>query len=188
MEATKRDAILEAALKLFANRNFDATTVPMIAESAKVGAGTIYRYFENKEGLLNVLFQKCITEFSEVITQSLSGSENNIRNKFHRIFNGLFTYTEERPEGVVFLSYQNHDLYLDEESRQMSQEFFEFLYHFIEEGKQEGVICELSPEVIISIVFGSFKEVYLNIRSGSIHYSKELIVDVENCCWNAIKR
>ena len=43
MAKNKRDDIMEAALILFAERGYDGTTVPMIAEKAKVGAGTIYR-------------------------------------------------------------------------------------------------------------------------------------------------
>ena len=41
----------------------------MIAEKAKVGAGTIYRYFENKEALVNSLFSKSMLELSEMIKQ-----------------------------------------------------------------------------------------------------------------------
>ena len=51
----------------FAERGYDGTTIPMIAEKAKVGAGTIYRYFENKEALVNSLFSKSMLELSEII-------------------------------------------------------------------------------------------------------------------------
>jgi AcrR family transcriptional regulator len=47
-KADKRDAILDAALELFAEFGFYGTAVPQVAEKAKVGAGTIDRYFENK--------------------------------------------------------------------------------------------------------------------------------------------
>jgi AcrR family transcriptional regulator len=55
--AEKRDAILAAALELFAERGFHGTSVPEIAERARVGAGTIYRYFPSKEALVNALFR-----------------------------------------------------------------------------------------------------------------------------------
>ena len=50
-EPAKREAILRAALELFAERTFDGTPVPLIAERADVGAGTIYRYFASKEDI-----------------------------------------------------------------------------------------------------------------------------------------
>ncbi|MDI5791109.1 helix-turn-helix domain containing protein [Bacillus licheniformis] len=49
----------------FADRGFDAATIPMIADKANVGAGTIYRYFDSKEALVNVLFQDSVKRFKE---------------------------------------------------------------------------------------------------------------------------
>ena len=54
----KREAILDAALDLFSERGFYGTAVPLLAESAKVATGTIYRYFENKEAIVNALYRR----------------------------------------------------------------------------------------------------------------------------------
>jgi len=53
----KREAIMGAALDLFVERGFHGTAVPEIAQAAGVGAGTIYRYFEHKEALVNALYR-----------------------------------------------------------------------------------------------------------------------------------
>lgn len=67
MAKNKQEDIFDAAMQLFAERGYDGTTIPMIAEKAKVGAGTIYRYFENKEALVNSLFSKSVLQLSELI-------------------------------------------------------------------------------------------------------------------------
>lgn len=46
------EEILDAALQLFHERGFDATTVQHIAEAAGVAAGTLYLYFASKEHVL----------------------------------------------------------------------------------------------------------------------------------------
>ncbi|MGR5939329.1 helix-turn-helix domain-containing protein [Bacillus pacificus] len=46
----KQEDIFDAAMQLLQSVVYDGTTIPMIAEKAKVGANTIYRYFENKGG------------------------------------------------------------------------------------------------------------------------------------------
>lgn len=51
----KRNLILDAALYLFSERGFHATTIDMIAEAASVGKGTVYLYFSSKEELLGEL-------------------------------------------------------------------------------------------------------------------------------------
>ena len=53
----KREAIMTAALELFVERGFFGTAVPEIADRAGVGAGTIYRYFESKEALVNEIYR-----------------------------------------------------------------------------------------------------------------------------------
>jgi len=45
----KRDDIVQAALELIAENGFHGAPMAMIADRAGVGAGTIYRYFENKD-------------------------------------------------------------------------------------------------------------------------------------------
>ncbi|MFH1135399.1 MAG: helix-turn-helix domain-containing protein [Pseudomonadota bacterium] len=71
----KRTAILEAALTLFAKRGYHGVSVALIAARAQVGAGTIYRYFRDKEVLVNALYRKHKREMSEAI---LSGLEQDL--------------------------------------------------------------------------------------------------------------
>ena len=53
----RRELILSAARKLFAEKDFRSVTVRQIAKEADVSPGTIYRYYENLDGLfLDVFF------------------------------------------------------------------------------------------------------------------------------------
>src|SRR5688572_3448279 len=54
-EAT-RQRLLEAAMQLFSNLGYDATTTKLIAKKAKVNEALIHRYFESKQGLLLAIF------------------------------------------------------------------------------------------------------------------------------------
>ena len=47
-----RDTIARAALRLFAERGYDETTLAEIAEAADVAPRTIFAHFENKEDIL----------------------------------------------------------------------------------------------------------------------------------------
>src|SRR5580765_4576814 len=48
---TKRNEILDAASRVFAERDFHQVLIDDVAAAARVGKGTIYRYFDTKEDL-----------------------------------------------------------------------------------------------------------------------------------------
>src|SRR5258708_21493132 len=58
----KRARILDAAIKVFAERGFHSATVAEIARCAGVADGTIYLYFKSKDDLLLRLFDEKMTE------------------------------------------------------------------------------------------------------------------------------
>ena len=55
--AGKQQALLKAALKLFATKGYEATTTREIAASAGCAEGLIHRYFKGKAGLLAALIE-----------------------------------------------------------------------------------------------------------------------------------
>lgn len=187
MAKNKREDIMEAALILFAERGYDGTTVPMIAEKAKVGAGTIYRYFENKESLVNSLFQTYIGKFSDMLKTSLDEQSNDFRKQFHLLFQQMVQFAEQNEHALQFIDSHSTGHYLDEQSVQMFEEFLEFLRVFASKGTEQGLLCSLQPKAMIAIVFGAFAQLYKMIRLGVIEESPELLHQVEECCWNAIR-
>jgi len=59
----KKQQIINAALKLFANYGFHETSISKIAKEAWISKGLLYNYFESKESLL----REIMAEFSETI-------------------------------------------------------------------------------------------------------------------------
>ncbi|MEQ9263002.1 MAG: helix-turn-helix domain-containing protein [Owenweeksia sp.] len=65
----KQEKILEAALKLFAEKGYTAVSTNKVARAAGVSEGLIFRHFANKEGLLEAIKQQGMER-----AQSLLGS------------------------------------------------------------------------------------------------------------------
>ena len=49
----RHDGLLTAAVKLFALHGYEGTAVPAVAREARVGLGTLYRYYPGKQALVN---------------------------------------------------------------------------------------------------------------------------------------
>ncbi|AGK95289.1 TetR/AcrR family transcriptional regulator [Clostridium pasteurianum] len=55
---SKEQVILEAAIKIFAEKSYNGTTTSEIAREAGVAEGTIFRYFKTKKDLLRGILNK----------------------------------------------------------------------------------------------------------------------------------
>src|SRR5688572_30258261 len=58
----KRDAILRAATKVFAQHGYFQSQVADVARVAGVAAGTVYLYFKGKDDLLVSIFERSMRE------------------------------------------------------------------------------------------------------------------------------
>lgn len=184
---SKRQDILEAALLLFAERGFDGTTVPMIADTAKVGAGTIYRYFENKEYLGNVLFQETVEILSETLKKDFPDANASIQEQFRHFFRQINKFAHFNIHALYFIDSHCNARFLDEKSNSMFEDFLDFLRIVILRGQEQKIICPLDADALIAIIYGAYVQVFKIIRFGVVNESKQLIESVEECCWNAIR-
>jgi len=184
---SKRDKILEAALMLFAERGYDGTTVPMIADAAEVGAGTIYRYFANKEALVNELFQECVKRFAETVKRNYP-HEGTIREQFGHVFRGMVLFAKEHIHELYFIDTHSNARYLDEASRETFRQLMDFLHSYAAAGQEQGIIRPLPSDVLIAVVFGAFTKIFSLIRAGKLEETPELLGQIEECCWDAVRK
>lgn len=68
---TKRELIVDAALKVFAKRGFYSAKIEEIAQEAGVGKGTVYEYFRSKEQLFHQVHVEGMCAFQNLILEEL---------------------------------------------------------------------------------------------------------------------
>ena len=59
----KREAILRAAIKVFAGKGYFNSKVADIAGEAGIADGTVYLYFKSKDEILHSIFDRAMAEF-----------------------------------------------------------------------------------------------------------------------------
>src|SRR5688572_12481731 len=59
----KREAILRAAIKVFASNGYFNSKVADIASQAGIADGTVYLYFKSKDEILHSIFDRAMAEF-----------------------------------------------------------------------------------------------------------------------------
>jgi AcrR family transcriptional regulator len=183
----KREAILAAALELFAERGFHGTAVPHIAERAGVGAGTIYRHFASKEAMVNVLYQR----WKGMMGASMMGDfpfDQPARVQLAHFGARVFAFARKHPAALKFLEQHHHGTYLDEESRALEARLLEPARHFFEQQLRARVVRKAPVEVLFAIAWGSLMGVIRAHWEGYTPLDAKVEEQTLDAIWDAIRR
>lgn len=75
----KKQSILDAAAKLFAQNGFYGTEVEQIAKTAGMAKGTVYNYFANKEEILISVIEYGVDQLEQIMKKGLSTNISSIK-------------------------------------------------------------------------------------------------------------
>ena len=179
----KADLILGAALELFEHQGFDGTAVPELARKAGVGTGTIYRYFDTKEALLNALYQRWKTAYNDSVLAPFE-SGLSIRERFGLYWRRMTGFARSEPRAIRFMEMHHHAAYLDAKSREMSQRYLQVATAFVDEGVREGVLKALPPEMAAVLMWGAL----IGLMKMFPNLDDTMVAQVEACLWDAVRR
>lgn len=185
--AEKREAILAAALELFAERGFHGTAVPLVAEKAKVGAGTIYRYFESKEALVNAVYQHEKRQMLDALLAEFPFDRPH-REQFRVFFLRMAAYAKRHPLSVRFMELHHHQAYLDEPSRHLEEHGNTMIEAAIHSGIQAEALKDLPVQTLVAVIWGVFLGVLRGWSEGRLELNDKTLLPIEQCLWEAVRR
>ena len=94
---TKR-ALIDAAVELFGERGYRATSLKAIGERATISHGVIPFHFGSKEGLLLAVVDACFEEFREAVFGALSDHDRDFGiGDLRALTESLLAFQQERP-------------------------------------------------------------------------------------------
>ncbi len=182
----KQESIKQAAIALFAKRGFDGTTVPLVAEEASVGAGTIYRYFENKEVLLNVIMQGEMLRLEQSFKENFP-YDRSIREQFSHLFIGLIRFSQENFESIMLINSHTTSRHISDQTKCDYTSLLTFLSTIVEAGREQEVIDrDLPIEAIVAITFGAVVELAKCFNGGELTLTEDLLETLDEKLWRAI--
>lgn len=184
--ADKRSAILGAALDLFEAHGFDGTAVPDIARQAGVGAGTIYRYYESKDALVNALYRLWKGAFNDAVFAPQPPGLS-ARDVFGAYWRRMAAFSAAHPKAARFLELHRHAPYLDPESRALAEAWRSEAAAFVAEAAAQGAIKPLAPALVVALMWGTLKGLLAFAADGDTPLDADLTAAAEACLWDAIR-
>jgi len=137
----KRAAILRAATKTIAEDGIGASTAS-IAKAAAVAEGSLFRYFPDKDKLLNELYRELKLDIRSAMIAGfpLTGS---LRKRIQHIWNAYVTWGLESPAKRRAMMQLSVSERITDQSRQEGQAGFEdateAMQQFVAQGKLSGL-------------------------------------------------
>jgi len=189
----KHADILQAALELIVERGFHDAPMSEIAERAHVAAGTIYRYFENKDVLINDLFQEIEDKLMAVLLDNYPQGEP-VKEQFFHVFGELcryllihplhFRYMEQFFNSPYGISKRRDKL----SGKNINQDKRDTLKEIFDEGIAQQILKDLPVSVLFSLAIGPMLYVIRDHTLGFVVLEAPLVRQMTEACWDAIKR
>ncbi len=182
----KRDAILQATLRLVNNNGFHAAPMSKIAHDAGVSAGTIYLYFQNKEDLINKLYIELKLKFANRALQNFN-PESPVKKGFEIIWRNILNYKLNEPEEASFIEQCDNTPMVTEASREFGLKSIQQLFDLWERGQQEGIIKPFCRQMLFA--FSLFPIIYIaqSYSKSGKELSTEAIDAAFGASWDAIR-
>lgn len=131
----KRQAILDAAAQVFSGRQFHEALIDEVAAAARVGKGTIYRYFPTKDDLYFAAVLHSFDALSEALAVTLS-RESSPHRRLELIAREVLSFSSNRPDLYVLLHRDERRFLKREEEVQKRREA---LSRLVQEAILEGI-------------------------------------------------
>lgn len=153
--AAKRDAVLRAAVRMFNERGFHATSLDDVASSLGVTKRTIYHYLANKDQVL----LECVMIGLVQLVQAAEEARAEPGTGKDRLIKFLERYAEINMDDFGRCVIRTGEESLSSESlpkfRALKREIDNALRTLIEEGQADGSLATGDPKVIAFTVAGA---------------------------------
>ncbi|WP_268795658.1 TetR/AcrR family transcriptional regulator [Paenibacillus sp. Soil766] len=166
-------AILEGAMKVFAENGFHKSQVSRIAKEAGIADGTIYLYFKKKEDILTSLFQEKLGELVEKFNLAVRESTSP-KDALRKICEIHFSELENNIHMAYLtqIELRQSDLELRKEIGLALKRYIILIENILEKGKSDGSFrADLDVKLVRLLIFGGMDEVVTSWLISGQKYS-----------------
>ena len=155
-EVDTETKILRAALRLFAQRGYGATTTRDLAQAAGVAEGTLFRHFDNKKSILvAVASQGWVDLLTELLTE-LSEMDGYLAIGHMMQRRMLNLRKNSDIMRVCFMEAQFHPELREEIQTQVIGKMIDVAEAFFQTAIDRGIYRPINPRVLARIFLGMF--------------------------------
>ncbi|MCW8859039.1 MAG: TetR/AcrR family transcriptional regulator [Deltaproteobacteria bacterium] len=190
VKKTKQKIIMQAALELFAEQGFHDAPMSQLAEQAQVGVGSVYRYFKDK----NELIEKLYFEVDEALQMAIIKNVDqtlSTRQQFLQLITNLIHFLRDHPHEFKFLEQYYHSPFGIDKKREKlllengANQKNPFMQLFFSD--KTKAVKTLPGPVLHALAFGPVLFLLRDAMAGLVELDDALIEHMAKGCWDAIR-
>ena len=180
----KRDLILRAATKVFAQHGYFQSQVADVARVAGVAAGTVYLYFKGKDDLLVSIFERSMKDVLAEVRAAIDQVEDPAARLRQIARLHLERLGRDKDLAVVFqVELRQSVKFMERFSETFLQDYFKLIRQAIADGQQLGEFRkDISATTATKIFFGALDEMatnwVLSRRKYDLRTEADAVVDL----------
>jgi len=178
----KRKRILKAARKVFAQKGYRETDVQEIADIARVGKGTVYRYFGDKKGLFLATVDEGVGELQETVLSAIFSTEDT-KKRLESAARASLQFFDKNKDLLEIFIQERSEFRGREKSTYFKRrdEKIEILRDILRKGVKEGTFRKLNvritAELMTDLIFGTVVADVMRGRGRRLAARAKYLVD-----------
>jgi AcrR family transcriptional regulator len=185
----KREAILQAAMELFAERGLHNTPMSLIAKQSGASAGTIYHHFVDKDDLIHALYRHGKTMFYRAMVQG-HGPTLPHALAFRQMWLNAYHFSVTHPIEAQFLDYYENSPYYHPElpigEDVEAEENLPALTHLITDEAGQLLTKDLPVDALFEMTIGVAVRLAKNRRAGLPTLEDHTLEAIAAACYQAV--
>ena len=153
----KHSDIIRAAIKVFAKKGFHDTKVSDIAKAAKIGDGTVYLYFKNKDEILISCLDELIDSLLNYIFIEVDKVEDSLE-KIHKFIEIHIDFLHTHPNHARLLMIelrQSSEFYHKYPNFSPMKRYLSYLTNLCSKAIEYERLRMIDPEILTTMIFGT---------------------------------
>lgn len=171
---------------LIAEYGFHGTPMSKLADTAGVGVGTIYRYFDSKEELIHALYHGIKQEMHTAMLANYS-ADRPVREGFRTLWLNTLAYCLAHPREFKFTEQYAYSPFLRDVAKAIQNQLPTDFAEFIKAGYEQQIFKQLPPEILFSMMYGPIGSLANKHIAGFIELTEADKEAAMQACWDAVK-
>jgi AcrR family transcriptional regulator len=168
----KRNAVLDAATRLFAERGLTAAPTSEISKQAGVAEGTLFTYFKTKDDLINALYREIKLELADAMMSDFP-RKKNVRTRLRHVWDRYVSWGITNPKQRKVLAQLQVSEVLTTESRDAGSAPFVEFQIMIRDAIEQHVFRSDVPVELISKSLAALVEATIDLTASNPSKAKK---------------